>query len=332
MTTRSRLARLASGHGRLGILFNPLSGNNRKSGRTLWVALTAVPGAICREAKTSAELEASLAAFIKDDMDLLIVAGGDGTLQAVIGYLCANTEPGQWPLLTVIPGGTTNMTALDLGLDGKPATILQRLRESLSGNVSPVLLQRPALRIEQAGSAPVYGMFFGGGLIARAVKYSRSRIKGLGITGSFFSVIIALRCLLGFVFGKSRSNGAWGPAEMSITREDGRVLKGHYLFAVATTLERLIFGMRPYWGQEPAPVHVTLVEQSRHYSWRKLPQLFSGNARGLDEQQGYHSYNAQSMELIMDDDYIVDGELYRADSQAGPLRISATPAITFLIP
>ncbi len=107
-------------------------------------------------------------------------------------------------MLTVVPGGTTNMTALDLGLCGSPESILHQLRESLQKQVPPVLLQRHVLCIEQAGAAKVYGMFFAVGLIARAVIFSQSKIKQLGITGEIYSGIITLGYLVGRAFGTSQ--------------------------------------------------------------------------------------------------------------------------------
>jgi hypothetical protein len=52
----------------------------------------------------------------------------------------------------------------------------------------------------------------------------------------------------------------------------------------------------------------------------------------IKEQDGYHSHNTNVIEILMDDDYIIDGEFHRATSQDGPLRISAAGPVTFLVP
>ena len=89
--------------------------------------------------------------------------------------------------------------------------------------------------------------------------------------------------------------------------------------------------MRPYWGREQEPLHVTFVRQQRERPLRSLLQLLSGRGNGLKEQDGYHSCNTNVLELLINDDYIVDGESYRATVQNGPLRITAAGPVTFLI-
>lgn len=311
-------------------MYNPLGGRMRRRKNALREALTEIPGIIRREASNSTEITSALTTLINGNIDLLIIAGGDGTVQAVLGHLFANCPADDWPILTVVPGGTTNMTAADLGIHSRPERVTQRLHDLLLQPATPLLLQRHVLCIEQQGQAPVYGMFFGAGLIARGVKYSRSRIKRLGIPGGIFSAIIILRSLGGFILG--RGKGGWAPADLSINDMNGGVRSGSYQFAFASTLNRLIYGMHPYWGREPGPIHVTLVEQRRRYFWRKLVPLLYGRGKRLEARHGYHSYNTHALEIAMDDDYIVDGELYRADGKSGPLRISATLPVTFLIP
>ncbi|MGH8685894.1 MAG: diacylglycerol kinase family protein, partial [Nitrosospira sp.] len=99
----------------IGFLFNPLSGRIRKRKDAIRRALAEIPGAICSEVTNAPEIKASVDAFVQADIDLLVIVGGDGTVQGVLCHLFATQPLARWPVLTVIPGGTTNMTALDLG-------------------------------------------------------------------------------------------------------------------------------------------------------------------------------------------------------------------------
>ncbi|MGH8763530.1 MAG: diacylglycerol/lipid kinase family protein [Nitrosospira sp.] len=310
------------------MLFNPLSGRIRKRKDAIRRALAGIPGATCCEVTNAPEINASVDAFIQANIDLLVIVGGDGTVQGVLCHLFATQPLARWPVLTVIPGGTTNMTALDLGICGRPEFILQQLKEYLLKQTSPVFLPRHVLCIEQAGAAKVYGMFFGVGLIARAVIFSQSKIKQLGITGEIYSGIITFGYLVGLIFG--RRHGAWAPVRMSVIEGNVELHHGTYAFLFASTLDRLLFGMRPYWGQEEEPLHVTFVRQKPKRPLRSLLALLSGRGEFLKGQDGYHSYNTGALELLIDDDYIVDGESYRASSEDGPLRITAAGPIIFL--
>jgi len=322
--------RLGSGTATIGLIFNPLSGRIRKRKDAIRHALTQIPCATCREVTNAHEINASVEAFIDADVDLLVIVGGDGTVQGVLCHLFATQPLSRWPVLTVVPGGTTNMTALDLGILGDPESVLQKLRNCLLKQAPPVLLQRHVLCIQQAGAEAIYGMFFAVGLIARAVIFSQSRIKRLGITGEIYSGIITLGYLAGVLFGFR--NGAWAPVKMSIMEGNVEVQRGTFAFLFASTLDRLLFGMRPYWGQEQEPLHVTFVRQQRKHPLRSLLQLLSGKGDVLKEKNGYHSHNTQVLELLVDDVYVVDGESYRASGGDGPLRITAAGPISFLAP
>jgi hypothetical protein len=329
MIEKSRVDRLTSGTATIGLIFNPLSGRIRKRKDAIRRALTELSGATCREVTNADEINASVEAFIDAGVDLLVIVGGDGTVQGVLCHLFATQPLSRWPVLTVIPGGTTNMTALDLGIVGSPESILQKLRDFKLKRAPPVLLQRHVLCIEQAGAGNIYGMFFAVGLIARAVIFSQSRIKQLGITGEIYSGIITLGYLAGVLLGFR--NGAWAPVKMSIMEGNVELQRGTFAFLFASTLDRLLFGMRPYWGQEQEPLHVTFVGQQPKNPLRSLLQLLSGRGEVLEEKNGYHSRNTRVLELLIDDVYIVDGESYRATGEDGPVRITAAGPVTFLV-
>ena len=150
-------------------------------------AIALIPTAICREVTNALEIKASVEALLSADIDLLVIVGGDGTVQGILCHLFAAHPLESWPILALVPGGTTNMTALDLGVLGAPESVLRHLGEYLQERSVPLLLQRHVLCVEQAGAEKVYGMFLGAGLIARAVIFSQSKIKKLGITGEVYS-------------------------------------------------------------------------------------------------------------------------------------------------
>jgi diacylglycerol kinase (ATP) len=127
-----------------------------------------------------------------------------------------------------------------------------------------------------------------------------------------------------------RRHGAWAPVQMSIIERDIELHRGTYAFLFTSTLDRLLFGMRPYWGREEEPLHITFVRQKPKHPLRSLWALLSGRGESLKERDGYHSCNTRALELLIDDDYIVDGESYRASSEDGPLRITAAGPIMFL--
>ncbi|MBV6449263.1 diacylglycerol kinase family protein [Nitrosomonas sp.] len=333
MTLQARIDRLISGAAKTGCLLNPKGGQVRKRIGTIRQALQQIPGILVCEGNDADTFKSAIDALLQADIDLLVIVAGDGTTHAIFGHLFAARAPEDWPLILIVPGGTTNMTPLDLGMQGKPKSIIHRLHTYLLNPSVPKLVQRPVLRIEQDGMSPIYGMFFAVGLVARGVKFSRSPVKQIGITGGIFTFLIMLRSFIGMlanmILGHQQSD--WAPVSMTLTEASGRIHRGTYLFALVSALDCLLLNIRPYWGKEPAPLHVTLVDQQHKRLWRSLWPILSGGGAVLQEKDGYYSHNTASLTLHMDDEYIVDGELYRSLDPQAPLTITATDAVTFLV-
>jgi hypothetical protein len=333
MTLQTRIDRLKTGTAKVGCLFNPMGGQVRKRAADIRQALQRIPGMLVREGRDAITFKSAIDALLQADIDLLVIVAGDGTTHAIFGHLFAARAPGEWPLILIVPGGTTNMTPLDLGVRGKPEHIIRRLHAYLLKPAALKLQQRPVLRIEQTGTEPIYGMFFAVGLVARGVKFSRSPVKQIGITGGIFTFLIMLRSLIGMLANMilGRQQSEWAPVSMTLTEAGGRIHRGTYLLALVSALDCLLLNIRPYWGKEPAPLHVTLVDQQHKRLWRSLWPLLSGGGAVLREKDGYYSHNTGSLTLLMDDEYIVDGELYRSLDPQTPLTITATDAVTFVV-
>jgi len=328
MTKELRSKKIQTGNAKIGLIFNPLSGRIRKHKDTIKHVLINIPGVILREAKNKPEFKETVNEFLGTGVDLLIIAGGDGTVQAILSHLFTECAHMDWPILAIIPGGTTNMTALDLVKYDDPEDSARKLNQYMLTRTLPVLLKRHVLCIEQADAGKVYGMFFAVGIVARAVIFSRSRIKQIGITGEIYSALIMVGFLAGLLF--RRRTGAWAPVKMKTIKVGENNYVGTHSFLFASVLGRLLFNMRPYWGQEQEPMHITFVKKKRKRTIRSIWPLISGRGAVLKEDDGYHSYNSSTFELDIDDDYIVDGEFFHAASQNGPLKLSAVGPVTFL--
>ena len=328
MTEELRIKKIQTGDAKVGLIFNPLSGRIRKRKDTIKNVLLKIPGVIFREATNKSEFKETVNEFLDTGVDLLIIAAGDGTVQAILSHLFTEYAHTDWPILAIIPGGTTNMTALDLVKYDDPEDSARKLNQYMLTRTLPVLLKRHVLCIEQTGVDKVYGMFFAVGVIARAVIFSRSGIKQIGITGEIYSGLIMVGFVVGLLF--RRCTGAWAPTKMKTIKVGEKNYDGTHSFLFASVLGRLLFNMRPYWGQEQEPMHITFVKHKSKKTIRSIWPLISGRGATLKEHDGYHSHNSSILELDIDDDYIVDGEFYHAASKNGPLKLSAAGPVTFL--
>ncbi|MDT8405881.1 MAG: diacylglycerol kinase family protein [Methylococcales bacterium] len=306
---------------RLGVLLNPNSGNMRKNLHTLRGQFKALNATLYREAWDNQSLTETLTELASARLDALIIAGGDGTIQASIDYLAKHVPSKHWPALMLFPGGTTNMTCGDLGLKGATDQAFTRLKTLLENSASANITSRPALAI--VTEQTVHGFFLGLGLIARGVEFSRGQVKGMGLTGRLFSVLIALRSLVGLLAG--RDDPAWQPSQLAFVHD--KLPKGRYLLGLVSTLRTLEFGLTPFWGSEPFELHATFIEQPPKQIWRRLWPLARGKSCPDDAALGYHSFNATELTLTLDEGFIVDGESYQAH---GALTISLTEPFRFV--
>ena len=69
----------------------------------------------------------------EEKYDWVIVAGGDGTLRAMIAELNRN---GYTPYISVFPGGTVNLVAKEFDLPADPQRWVQRVRRTRSAGYS----------------------------------------------------------------------------------------------------------------------------------------------------------------------------------------------------
>lgn len=90
--------------GRVGILLNPNSGRIRRRLELLRRLAADVPGVDLHETPRAEDLASALRSMPTTTTELLVVMGGDGTLQAVLTVLLR--QGSALPPLLVIPAGT----------------------------------------------------------------------------------------------------------------------------------------------------------------------------------------------------------------------------------
>jgi hypothetical protein len=99
---------------------------------------------------------------------------------------------------------------------------------------------------------------------------------------------------------------------------------------LASVLYRLLLGMRPYWGIEAAPLHVTAVRVQPAKLYRSLWPLLRGRGACLRVEQGYASANLQSFSVQLDGPFVIDGQCYPA--QGAVLAIDIAGQVSFVRP
>lgn len=295
---------------RLAILSNPRS----KAGparQQLLASLSGLSGVEHRLCGALDELPDLLQDMLATRPQVLAVNGGDGTLQAVLTVLLGG-EFEELPLLCALPGGSTNMSAGDLG----SGTSLRRAISSLltlrdQAQTSWPLATRSVLEVRSGAGAFHAGLFFGVGTIVRGAEFWQQELRASGRTGEFAAGAALLR-------------GAWGmlrrqppfadPTRLRLALDGQTPMEAEVALLLVTVMRRLFLGLTPFWGGGDAPLACTWVDDRPRRLLRRLPALLRGRAEQMHGEEGYHSRRAVQIELSLDDVWLLDGELHPGGS------------------
>jgi hypothetical protein len=315
---------------RVGLLTNPHSGGNRNGLKALRSILAAHPEVRHRDVETPSDVAGTLADFARDETDVVAINGGDGTVHAVLNALFRCRPFDRLPLLAVPRAGTASMTARDVGLKGSAPRALRRLFVwARTADQDEVLVQRPVLRVRgTSDQAPLYGMFFGAGAIHQGIEFFHRRISGLGLRGEISSGVTLASFLLAAI---RRKGDHVTPVSVDIGLDGGAAEERQCLALIVSTLERLIVGLRPFFGTENGPLHFTALGAQPRHLLRALPFLVRGRpCRHGTPENGYLSHNAHQVRLGLESGFTLDGEVYTPDIRRGPVLLEAGGQVSFV--
>jgi len=314
---------------RIGVLVNPLSGGNRNGLATVRNTIAGYPRVVQSDVQTPQDVLNALLVFARKDVNLVVVSGGDGTVQAVLTALFHNRPFEKFPLLTVLQSGTASMTARDVGFLGSPVKALQKLfRWAQTGDGKPSTVRRPVLRVAAPGHPVRYGMFFGAAAIYQGIQYFHRNVNGRGFRGEVGPGLTILLCLWAMV-QKSKDFTASVPLTVKLDQDPSKQFD--CLVVLISTLERLLLGMHPYWGSENGSLHYTAVKAGPRHLLRALPSFFRGFSgyHGTPEN-GFYSHNANEIKLNLASGFTLDGQLYTPENQQEPTVVRDGGTATFL--
>ena len=320
---------------RVGLINNPLSGQNVRRGLLPQVAdlLRAHPQVARYDAHQPDGLAVAVRELMERETEILIINGGDGTVQAVLTAVMS-TPADALPLLAVLPGGTSNTTARNVGYGRQALPALQRiLDESARGAVAGTVEKRATLRVERNDGphacAPEWAMMFGAGGIYHGIRLYRSTIESRGMRGQLGAGIAIATFMAKVLSGNGGS--LFPPLHADVLIDGEPVPREPYLGILASTMDRQILGLHTYWGTGPGPVRMTSMRTAPRRLIGALLAIIRGRSPSyLRPELGYRSVNAQVVRLTFDSGYTLDGELFHPGSPRTDVTLTARQCAYFL--
>jgi len=307
---------------RVGVVRNPASHANRRRRRP------APDGdVIFAEAPNAATMGEVLRDFARQEIGLLVLEGGDGSLRDMITALPAAFGAAP-PLLAVMPAGKTNLLARDLGLFSLDTLPLPKLLAEAKTGFRPERLKaRRVLDIcwSDGRHAPVSGFFFGAAAFRRATILAQSVHR----LGAFQRPAIALTLISGFTrVLAGGSNDPWRAGEtMTIALDGADPASGRRFVVLASTLKRFPLRMKPF-DNGLGGLRYLEVDAPPQRLGRAIATLMSAEPAAWLGDYGYRRGSGDEMRLTLAEPFVLDGEIF----PAGELIISAARELQFVGP
>lgn len=254
----------------------------------------------------------------EDKVSVLGICGGDGTIHHTLHALLQLWQEKEAPLPTLPPilllrGGTMNIFARAMGLEGSPQKLLSHFwqRYGHTSLASLPLLSQPLLRVESEHYGVRFGSVFGSALTARALQVYEEQVGG-GYKGlALFLKEAVTGVLLKTSLWQENADLLEGPAAwLTLDGEDRP-----YRAVVASTVDIMIMGgwikgMRVMHGG-PGKMQVRLLGDVEPLGLlRRLPHLVLGwKAEEILDRPASRS-------IQLSGDFSLDGEVFRQSPEA----------------
>ncbi len=310
---------------RLVLIANSNAGRNRSRPGVIRALMRDI-GATCLEADDLPTIRQATREAMEMGPEVLAVNAGDGTVHGVLTELMRLDRPP--PDLALVPGGTTNMTANDINANEPLESSLRKLGELSKWPAERrSRVGRPLLKVSGAGDGPQFGFFLGAGVVLDGMEHFRKKIGSHGLRGELAAGISLLRGL----FGMARGDSAWTAGRSAAFSLDGEGSPhDRQVLLVATSLERLLLGLRPWWGEGQGAIHLTSVRRRPAALIRRAPSLLYGRRHSkMSVSEGYYSSNVDAFDLFPDSAFALDGEIFQV-APGQSVRVEATAPLPFL--
>ena len=246
-----------------GLIVNPLSGKGNKSGLKLAKLLDGADGVHTRILEDFGRLGDYLEEMAKTSVTTIFISSGDGTIQEIQTLLAEHEVFENLPRLCLLPHGTTNLTAADLGFAHKSIERqAQFIADADQRNGASDLRKRASLRIvNPADGKTRHGMFVGTGAVWQATKFCQDAVHRTGLKGDWATFATLAAAVAKSLFVRSnpddleRIDRAY---QMNVRGDTGQLTDGGELLFLATTLDKLILGTRPFWGGKQAAIRASV--------------------------------------------------------------------------
>jgi hypothetical protein len=243
---------------------------------------------------------------------VLVVNGGDGTVQSVLTELFGEGSPDRYlPPIAVLPNGKTNLIAKDLGGTGDPIAALERVVALAQGGTAANVVRRQLISLDTGdGQKPQLGMFLAAGALADVLLFCRHKLYPTGMSNGLAHALTVVAGLISVITDWNSRFLPPKPKEISLTVGKER-LRGRFQVLMVSTLRTLVLSGRTP-PEKQGTLQLLAMERRRMTMLRAVITTLLGRL-GRTQIRGVHMMMGDR--IAIEDEraaVIMDGELFVA--------------------
>jgi Diacylglycerol kinase catalytic domain len=299
----------------VALISNPHSTRNGRLLPEIRKFVAATPHVFHVELHDVSEIPDALRLIARVSPKVLVINGGDGTVQAVLTSLYHEKAFGAVPPpVAVLPNGKTNLIAADLGVSGSPMRVLERIVELAEKNeIVKHTVMRPMIALEDGRRRlPVMGMFLGGAGLKNSILFCRHKIYPLGLPNAVSHLLTYFAFAWSILIGGGSKYAPVNTDMMRITTRKSGSIDGKFTVLMVTTLDHILMGMQPVANDFKGGLKLLCMEEKRRTVFRALGTMIFSKL-GRMPIKGVHMRNTDEIRLDgANTSVILDGELFVA--------------------
>jgi diacylglycerol kinase family enzyme len=316
----------------IGVVLNPRSRRNLRDPHAAdRLARRLGHAGVVRQANSIDELYRIAEDFLRHDIDVLAISGGDGTNHVTLTGFLDVYGGHTMPQVALLRGGTMNTVANSVGVrHGRPEGVLGRLIRDYAQQASMPLenVERHVMRIAPAdGSKAHYGFLFGTGVVHGFL----SEYYAGGDPTPLVAAKVLARGVGSAMIGGQTIRRMAKPFRGSVTLGDGNCWEERdYLAVAAGTIAHIGLNFKPFhrYDELPGRFHMLGIYTSPWSFVKDMPRIH----RGEPMRPGKTFEAVSTRALVRSADghmrYMIDGDLHDA---RGEIEVAIGPKVKLVV-
>lgn len=264
----------------------------------------------------------------RQGINLLLISGGDGTVQSAITELIRQLPAGKLPVILPLRGGTMNMVANNLGIRKSPVDTVKLLMKHFDaynrGQEQLSTFPLKVLKITDADRGVRYGFTFSNGIVYKVQKaYYATGKPSFQTAANMVTTIIG-----GYIIGLPSARKYFEKIKARIEIDGSPYPHDRTLLSVASVLKKLVLWFKPFYEPDKKGMDQFYFLAISTDSFTLITNVRAFSTGRLRHKNAFNGITGR-VTISSDSGYGIDGEL--TDDGPTNITIEEGPVVNFLV-